>query len=134
MCSSDLPLVTLGFVLVFGGITLVLQDELWFKLKPMVINAFFGLALLGGLVFDKYFLKSLLEEAFRMTDQGWRTLTWRWALFFFFLALLNEAIWRNFTTDQWVSFKVFGIMPLTIVFSLTQVPTMFRHRIEEDGA
>jgi intracellular septation protein len=69
-----------------------------------------------------------------MTDQGWRLLTFRWAFFFFVLAVLNEIVWRNYTTDEWVTFKVFGIMPLTILFSLTQLPTMFRHRIEEDAA
>lgn len=129
-----LPLVTGIFVLVFGGLTLILQDELFIKLKPTIVNALFGLILLGGLVAGKSFLKSLLGEAFKMTDEGWRKLTWRWALFFFFLALANEVVWRNYTTDQWVAFKVFGIMPLTILFSLTQVPTMFRHRLEEDNA
>ena len=128
-----LPLVTGVFVLVFGGLTLILHDELFIKLKPTIVNALFGVILLGGLLAGKSFLKSLLGEAFQMTEEGWRVLTFRWALFFFVLAVLNEIVWRNTTTDEWVSFKVFGIMPLTILFSLTQLPTMFRHRIEEDA-
>ena len=127
-----LPLVTGVFVLIFGGLTLILQDEFWFKIKPTAINTLFGLILLGGMFAGKSFLKTLMADAIQMTDQGWRILTIRWALFFFLLAVLNEIVWRNYTTDEWVSFKVFGIMPLTILFSLTQVPTMFRHRIEDD--
>ncbi|MDP6883618.1 MAG: septation protein A [Rhodospirillales bacterium] len=129
-----LPVVTGVFVLVFGGLTLILQDELFIKLKPTIVNALFGAILLGGLFAGKSFLKSLLGEAIQMTDRGWRLLTFRWAFFFFVLAVLNEIVWRNYTTDEWVTFKVFGIMPLTILFSLTQLPTMFRHRIEEDAA
>jgi len=129
-----LPLVTGVFVLVFGGLTLALQDELFIKLKPTIVNVLFGLILIGGLLAGKSFLKSILGDAFAMTDRGWQLLTWRWALFFFLLAAANEYVWRNFTTDQWVSFKVFGIMPLTVLFSLTQLPTMFRHRIAEEEA
>lgn len=128
-----LPLVTGVFVLVFGGLTLILQDELFIKLKPTIVNVLFGLILLGGLFAGKSFLKSILGEAFAMTDEGWRKLTWRWAVFFFLLALANEFVWRNFSTDQWVSFKVFGIMPLTLLFSLTQLPTMLRHRLPEEA-
>jgi intracellular septation protein len=118
---------------VFGGLTLILQDELFIKLKPTIVNVLFGLILLGGLAAGKSFLKSVLGEAFAMTDEGWRKLTWRWAVFFFALALANEFVWRNFSTDQWVTFKVFGIMPLTILFSLTQLPTMLRHRLPEEA-
>jgi intracellular septation protein len=75
----------------------------------------------------------VLGEAFAMTDRGWRVLTWRWAAFFLFLAFANEYVWRNFTTDEWVNFKVFGIMPLTLLFSLTQLPTMMRHRLPEEA-
>ncbi len=128
-----LPLVTGIVVLIFGGLTLILQDELFIKLKPTIVNTLFGAILLGGLFAGRSFLKSLLGEAFQMTEEGWRVLTLRWAFFFFVLAILNEIVWRNYTTDEWVTFKVFGVMPLTIVFSLTQLPTMFRHRIEEDA-
>ena len=128
-----LPLVTGVFVLVFGGLTLILQDELFIKLKPTIVNTLFAIILFGGLFWGKSFLKSLMGSMFRMTDQGWRILTIRWALFFILLAVLNEIVWRNTSTDTWVSFKVFGIMPLTILFSLIQLPTMNRHKLPDDG-
>ena len=127
-----LPLVTGIFVLVFGGLTLILQDELFIKLKPTIVNTLFAIILFGGLFWGKSFLKSLMGSMFRMTDLGWRVLTIRWALFFILLAVLNEIVWRNTSTDTWVSFKVFGIMPLTILFSLSQLPTMNRHQLPND--
>lgn len=129
-----LPLVTGLFVLVFGGLTLVLQDELFIKLKPTIVNILFGSILLIGLAMGRAFLKNLMGSMFAMHDRGWRILTFRWAMFFFFLAILNEVVWRNFSTDDWVNFKVFGIMPLTLLFSLSQLPTMNRYRLEEEEA
>lgn len=126
-----LPLVTGIFVLIFGGLTLYLQDELFIKLKPTIVNTLFAVILLTGLLWGKSFLKSLMGTMFPMTDQGWRVLTLRWAMFFVVLAILNEIVWRNTSTDTWVSFKVFGIMPLTILFSILQLPAMNRHRLPE---
>ena len=128
-----LPLVTGIFVLIFGGLTLILQDELFIKLKPTIVNTLFAIILLGGLLWGKSFLKSLMGTLFPMTDQGWRVLTLRWAMFFVVLAILNEIVWRNTSTDDWVSFKVFGIMPLTILFSVLQLPAMNRHRLPENS-
>ena len=127
-----LPLVTGVVVLIFGGLTLYLEDETFIKLKPTIVNSLFAGVLFAGLAFKKSYLKSVLDGAMHMDDEGWRKLTWRWAFFFIFLAILNEAVWRTQTTDFWVNFKVFAIMPITIVFSLTQLPLIFKHQLEEE--
>lgn len=118
---ATMPLVSGAFVLVFGTLTLWLHDDLFIKLKPTIINALFSAILFAGLWFGQSLLRHIFDDAFRLTDQGWRILTFRWATFFLALALLNEAIWRNFSTDFWVSFKVFGLMPLTLIFALSQI-------------
>ena len=118
-------------VLVFGGLTLYLQDEVFIKLKVTILNTLFGAILVVGLVTGKSLLKIVLGHAFRLTDLGWRLLTIRYAAFFFFLAALNEVVWRNVSTDFWVSFKVFGLMGLTLVFTLLQVPLLQRHDAAE---
>jgi len=122
-----LPLATGVFVLVFGGLTLALNDEIFIKLKPTIVNTLFAAILAGGMLLGKPLLRSLLDAMIPLDHQGWRTLTWRWAAFFLFLAVVNEVVWRNFDTDTWVNFKVFGIMPLTIAFSLAQLPLIRRH-------
>jgi intracellular septation protein len=125
------PLIGAGFVAIFGALTLWLHDDTFIKLKVTLINALFGTVLLGGLVFGQVLLKFVLGEAIRMPDQAWRTLTIRWGVFFYFLALLNEFVWRTQSTETWVSFKVFGLLPLTLVFALAQGPFMARHMIED---
>ena len=122
-----MPLVSGVVVVLFGGLTLALQDELFIKLKPTIVNSLFGLVLLGGVYFRKPLLAIVLDSMFDLTDEGWRKLTLRWAAFFFVLAALNEIVWRTQSTDFWVSFKVFGIMPLTFVFALAQTPLLMRH-------
>ena len=122
-----MPMVSGVVVVLFGGLTLALQDELFIKLKPTIVNTLFGLTLLGGLYFRKPLLQIVLDSVFDLTEEGWRKLTFRWAIFFFVLAALNEIVWRTQTTDFWVSFKVFGIMPLTIVFALAQTPLLMRY-------
>ena len=122
-----MPLATAGFVLVFGGLTLWLDDKTFIKLKPTIVNALFGTILLGGLAFGRSFLKPVFGTAFALTEEGWRILTLRWGYFMFALAGLNEFVWRNFTDDQWVAFKTFGIMPLTLVFTMLQMGTINRH-------
>jgi intracellular septation protein len=122
-----MPMVSGVVVVVFGGLTLLLQDELFIKLKPTIVNSLFGITLLGGLYFRKPLLQLVLDSVFDLTEEGWRKLTFRWAIFFFILAAINEIVWRTQTTDFWVSFKVFGIMPLTIAFALAQTPLLMRY-------
>jgi intracellular septation protein len=126
-----MPVVTGIVVLVFGGLTLALQDEAFIKMKPTIVNVLFGATLLGGLLFKRPLLGYVFDTVFRLDDEGWRKLTFRWGLFFFFLAAANEVVWRNFSDDAWVNFKVFGIMPLTILFTLTQMPLIQRHALPE---
>ncbi len=112
-----LPMVSGFFVLVFGALTLALNDDLFIKLKPTIVNSLFAVILFAGLGFGKPLLAPLLGTMIKLTDRGWRRLTLVWACFFVLLAALNEFIWRNFSTDFWAGFKLFGIMPLTLVFS-----------------
>lgn len=124
-----MPLVSGVLVLIMGGLTLYLQDDLFIKLKPTIVNTLFAAALLAGLAMRQLFLKLIFGAAFSLTDEGWRILTWRWAGFFVFLAVVNEIVWRSFSTDFWVSFKVFGIMPITIAFALWQMRVIYRHQL-----
>ena len=125
-----MPLITAVIIGVFGGLTLWLQDETFIKMKPTIIQLIFGTVLISGLLVKRLFLKSLMGAAWRVTDEGWRVLTVRFTLFFFLLAALNEVVWRTQSTEVWVNFKVFGIMGLTIVFVLTQLPLLKRFAIE----
>jgi len=121
-----MPLVSGLFVLAFGGLTLYLADETFIKIKPTIVNSLFAVILLGGLAAGRSLLKPLLASTLEMEDAGWRTLTLRWSLFFILLAIINEIVWRNFSTDFWAGFKLFGVMPLTIVFALAQTPLILR--------
>ena len=127
-----MPFVTAIVVVVFGGLTLWLHDETFIKLKPTIIYVLFGGTLIGGLFFGKSFLGYIFDSVFRLTDEGWRKLTIRWGLFFFALAILNEIVWRTVSTDTWVSFKVFAIVPLTFVFALAQMPLVNRYSLDAD--
>ena len=126
-----MPLVTAAIVLVFGGLTLFLHDELFIKLKPTIIYVLFGGTLLGGLAVGKPLLETLFDSVFHLTEEGWRKLTWRWVLFFFALAVLNEIVWRTQTTDFWVSFKLFGVVPLTFLFGALQYPLLVKYNTDE---
>ena len=116
-----MPLISGAAILLFGGLTLWLQDALFIKIKPTIVNLIFATILLTGLAFGQSLLKYVFDEAFSLTEEGWRILTLRWGIFFLFLALLNEIIWRNFSEDFWISFKIWGIMPITMIFATAQV-------------
>ncbi len=122
-----MPLVTAIIVLIFGGLTLYYDNPTFIKLKPTIIYVLFGSTLLAGLALDKPFLSIMFDQMFHLTPQGWRKLTWRWALFFLSLAVLNEIVWRTQTTDFWVSFKLFGVVPLTFAFGALQYPLLVKY-------
>ena len=128
-----MPVVTCVAVLFFGALTFFFHDDLFIKLKPTIVNIIFGAALLGSLAFGKLLLPVVLDSVMHLSQEGWRRLTIRWGAFFFVLAALNEIVWRTQTTDFWVSFKAFGIMPLTIAFALAQVPLILKYEIKEEG-
>jgi intracellular septation protein len=128
-----MPLITAGVVGVFGGLTLALNDDTFIKLKPTIVQTLIAGVLLGGLLFDKTLLKPVMGTAWPMDDAGWRKLTRNFGFFFLAMAVANEIVWRTQTTDFWVTFKVFGIMALTFAFSMTQIPILNRHRVEEDA-
>ncbi|MBB3964270.1 MULTISPECIES: septation protein A [Rhizobium] len=128
-----MPFVSGVVVLIFGSLSIYLQDETFIKMKPTIINALFGLTLLAGLLFGKSLLGYVFNAAFQLDAEGWRKLTVRWGLFFLFLAVLNEIVWRNFSDDTWVAFKVWGTMPITILFTLAQMPLIMKHTIAPEG-
>ena len=120
-------LVSAVIVVVFGGATLIFQNETFIKLKPTIIYLLFAGTLFGGLIFRKPLLAMVFDQMFHLSEEGWRKLTIRWALFFVALAVLNEIVWRTQSTDTWVAFKVFGVMPLTFIFAALQYPLLTKY-------
>ena len=129
-----MPLVTAILVVVFGGLTLYLQDPSFIKMKPTILYVAFGAALFGGLILRKPLLPIIFDNAMSLTERGWRLLTWRWAIFFFVLAVLNEIVWRTQSNDVWVAFKFPGTVIIIFVFTLAQVPLMLRHEQKQEKA
>lgn len=130
---AKVPLASAVLVGVFGGLTLYLQDETFIKVKVTLVNAIFAVLLLGGVAFGRHFIKDVMGEALKLPEDAWRTLSLRWGIFFAALAVVNEVVWRSFSTDQWVTFKVFGLMGLTLVFALANAPFMARHMADESA-
>ena len=122
-----MPLVTGVFVLVFGGLTLFLANEVFIKLKPTIVNLTFAAILFVGLRTGRLFIKLVLESALQLTERGWLILTRAWIGYFLVLAAVNEIVWRTTSTDTWVTFKVFGVMPLTFIFAALQYPLLTKY-------
>jgi len=129
---SPMLMITFGLVLVFGGLTLWLSNDIFIKVKPTILYAMFASVLMGGLAFGRLFIKFVLGHTLNLSDDAWRVLTVRWSTFFVALAMLNEIVWRNTSTDTWVAFKVWGVFPLTLLFALAQTPFIARHQTESD--
>ena len=126
-----MPTVGAGIVLLFGGLTIYFDNDIFFKMKPTIINVLFAVILYGGILINKPLLKYLLGAALKLEDMGWKILTQRWIGFFIALAILNEIVWRTQSTDVWVNFKVFGILPITFIFTMTQFPLIKKYQIED---
>ena len=126
-----MPTAGAVIILVFGGLTLYFNNDVFFKMKPTIINLLFASILFAGNFINKPLLKLLLGETLKLKDEGWNILTKRWISFFIFLAILNEIIWRTQSTDVWVNFKVFGILPLTFIFTITQISVIKKFQIED---
>ena len=127
-----MPIIIGVFVVFFGSLTLIFQDPTFIKIKPTIVNLVFAAGLIiSRTFFQKNVLKIIFNKAFNLTERGWRVLNIRWSFFFLFLAILNEIVWRNYSTEIWISFKLWGIMPLTIVWTLAQMPLVSKETIKK---
>lgn len=127
---SPMPIIGAVLVSVFGGLTIYFDNKVFFYMKPTIINILFALILMYGKFFlKKSLLQLLLENSIKLKDEGWRILTNRWIYFFVFLAFLNEMVWRTQSEEIWVQFKVFGILPITFVFTIFQIKIIEKFRI-----
>ena len=125
-----MPTLGAGIVIIFGGLTIIFDNKIFIFMKPTIINIIFAAILYGGIIFKKPLLKYLLGTALKLKDDGWNILTIRWIAFFIALAILNEIVWRTMSEEFWVSFKVFGILPITFIFTMTQFPLIKKYHIE----
>ena len=128
-----MPMVTAVIVVIFGGLTWYFNDPVFIKMKPTVLYSLFAAALFFGLAFHRPILQVMFDGALHLTPEGWRLLSWRWAFFFAFLAVLNEIVWRNVSESHWVAFKSFGFLPLTVLFAMAQTPLVMKHESAAPG-
>ena len=126
-----MPTLGAGIVVIFGGLTIIFDNKIFIFMKPTIINIIFAIILYGGIILKKPLLKYLLGSALKLEEEGWTILTQRWAAFFIALAVLNEIVWRTMSEEFWVSFKVFGILPITFIFTMTQFPLIKKYQVED---
>ena len=126
-----MPTVGAFIILIFGGLSLYFNNDIFFKMKPTIINLLFACILFIGNVMNKPVLKFLFSGALKLQEEGWSILSKRWIGFFISLAILNEIVWRTQSTDLWVNFKVFGILPITFIFTITQFTIIKKYHIED---
>jgi intracellular septation protein len=127
-----MPLVGGILITLFGGLTIYFNNPIFIYIKPTIINILFGLALIFGRYFtNEPVLKKLMSKSISLTDEGWEILNKRWIYFFFALAILNEAVWRTQSEEFWVNFKVWGLLPITFVFTAFQIGLINKHKINE---
>ena len=126
-----MPTLGAGIVVIFGGLTIIFDNKIFIFMKPTIINIIFAAILYGGIILKKPLLKYLLGSALELEEEGWTILTQRWAAFFIALAVLNEIVWRTMSEEFWVSFKVFGILPITFIFTMTQFPLIKKYQVED---
>ena len=131
---APMPIITTVIVVVFGGLAIGLENKQFIFMKPTIINVLFATILAGGLFTGRPFMKLLFQEAFDLTPEGWTKLTIRWIGFFCVLAVINEIVWRNFSEAFWVSFKLFGVLPLSVLFTLAQMPFLLKHALPDEDA
>ena len=127
------PLIGGVIITLFGGLTLYFDNPVFIYMKPTIVNVIFaGVLLISKVFFQKNFLKFFLQTAFQLNDEGWDKLNFRWAYFFIFLAILNEVVWRTQTEEIWINFKVWGILPLTFLFTMFQIPLIKKYKDEQE--
>ena len=124
---SPMLILSTVIIAITAGLAIAFDNKVIFFMKPTLVNSMFGIAVIGGVFFKRNIVEMLLGNAFEMPLDKWNVIAIRWGLFFFFCAILNEIIWRNFSEEFWVNFKVFGFMPLTLIFTLTQIPFIQKH-------
>ena len=124
------PLIGAAVISLFGGLTLYFNNPIFIYMKPTIVNLIFAaILLISNLHFNKNYLKLFLQTAFQLNDEGWKKLNFRWAYFFIFLAILNEVVWRTQPETTWVNFKVWGMLPITIIFTAMQLPLINKYKL-----